>query len=550
MTDIQALLAAEMAKLGNSYKARLPLELGELLALAGQLSGSAADRPVLEKLYQRLHKLAGSGGTFGFHRLSEQSRQLELVIKSWMGGEVLAYQTLLGGFIEQIAALSLTLSELDTAVAYKQGVMAVLADIKSRNLLWLVDDDEKLGLELQRLLKQFGYEVRLFTRLDEVEAATGSEQPDILIMDVMFSEEGVDATEEMNSRPKFKALHCPILFISASGDFAVRVRAARLGASGFLVKPLDVPKLVDRIEQIIEAQKETIYRVLIVDDDKALSAHYRLVLMSAGMEVEVLNQPEQIIERVSTFRPELVLMDLHMPEYSGQEVAIVLRQHEQWVGLPIIYLSAEADVDKQIKAMGKGADDFLVKPISDTRLVAAVTVRAARARQLSDLMSKDSLTGLLKHARIKEAAEVEFVRAQRNGSSLCIVMIDIDHFKKVNDSYGHAEGDCVIRAVAHQLKQRLRKSDIVGRYGGEEFVAVLPECDAITAQQIMNDIRESFSVLRFHHQGVDFGCTLSAGLVCNKQHPAASPGELLVAADAAMYMAKQGGRNRVCVALG
>jgi len=548
MTDRQALLAAEMAKLGNSYKARLPLELGELLALAGQLSGSDADHPVLEELYQRLHKLAGSGGTFGFRSLSERSKQLELVIKSWMNGEVLAYQTLLGGFIEKIAALSLTLSELDTAVAYKQGVMAVMADVKSRNLLWLVDDDEPLGLELQRLLKQFGYEVRLFTRLDEVEAATGSEQPDILIMDVMFTEERVDATEEMNIRHHFKALHCPILFISARGDFAVRARAARLGASGFLAKPLDVPKLVDRIEQVMEAEKKAVYRVLIVDDDETLSTHYRLVLMSAGMEVEVLNQPEKIIERVSAFSPELVLMDMNMPEYTGQEAAMVIRQHEQWIGLPIIYISAEADVDKQIKAMGKGADDFLVKPISDTRLVAAVTVRAARARQLSDLMSKDSLTGLLKHSRIKEAVEFELVRAQRNGLSLCVVMIDIDHFKKVNDTYGHPEGDCVIMAVAHMLKQRLRKSDIVGRYGGEEFVAVLPECDAITAQRIMNDIRESFSALRFNHQSVDFGCTLSAGLVCNKQYPAASSGELLVAADEAMYMAKQGGRNRVCVA--
>ncbi len=106
-----------------------------------------------------------------------------------------------------------------------------------------------------------------------------------------------------------------------------------------------------------------------------------------------------------------------------------------------------------------------------------------------------------------------------------------------------------------QIDRPMRDAHLFGRcrqhstpIGGEEFVAVLPECDAITAQQIMNDIRESFSALRFHHQGVDFGCTLSAGLVCNTQYPAASSGELLVAADGAMYMAKQGGRNRVCVA--
>ncbi len=248
---------------------------------------------------------------------------------------------------------------------------------------------------------------------------------------------------------------------------------------------------------------------------------------------------------MAEFHPDLVLMDIEMPNYIGSELAAVLRQYEGWVGLPIIYLSAETDVDEQIKAMGVGADDFLTKPISDARLVSAIKVRAARARQLSDLMSKDSLTGLLKHARIKEELEIELARARRSGKELCAVMIDLDHFKQMNDTYGHAVGDRVIRAVAHLLKQRLRKSDMIGRYGGEEFVAVLPECDIETAEKIMNDIRERFALLRFNHEGTEFGCTFSAGIACSTQFP---PSGLLVAADEAMYRAKRSGRNRVCAA--
>lgn len=548
MTDIQALLASEMAKLRNVYLERIPGELGEISMLAGKLTGHESDHSILENLHHRLHKLAGSGGTFGLPKLGEQSRALELTVKSWMSGEVLADNASLGKFIVTVAELSSSLSAPDTSAAPEVADMILPANIEGRNNLWLVDDDVELGLELQRLLKQFGYDIRLFSRLSDVETAAKTEEPDVLIMDIDFPEEGADSSVEMSVRPTFKAMHCPLLFISAQGSFAARIRAARLGARGFLLKPLEVPKLVDQIERIAESKEIAAYRVLIVDDDETLSAHYRLVLMSAGMDVEILNQPEKIIERASAFHPELILMDMNMPDYSGQELAMVLRQHEKWVGLPIIYLSAESDIDEQIKAMGKGADDFLTKPISDTRLIAAVTVRAARARQMSDLISRDGLTGLIKHSRIKEILEIELARAKRNGSALSTVMVDIDHFKKVNDTYGHPTGDRVIRAIAHLIKQRLRKSDIVGRYGGEEFVVVLPECDANTAHEILNDIRERFASLVFHHEKTEFRCTMSAGVACLLHYPQANSAELLAKADEALYTAKQSGRNQVRIA--
>ncbi len=287
--------------------------------------------------------------------------------------------------------------------------------------------------------------------------------------------------------------------------------------------------------------------MLIVDDDVNLSEHYRLALAGAGMEAETLNQPEDLIERVAAFRPELVLMDMHMPDYSGADLAGVIRQHDNWISLPIVYLSAEMDFDKQVQALGQGADDFLTKPISDAHLIAAVTVRVERARQLADQITKDSLTGLLKHASIKEAADIEVLRAHRMHKPASLAMVDIDFFKKVNDTHGHAVGDLVIKSLATLLRQRLRQSDLIGRYGGEEFVAVLPECDLESARLIMDDVRERFANLQFNHEGTTFGCTLSVGLVCTSQYPLQNSGQLLVAADQALYAAKHGGRNQVCL---
>jgi diguanylate cyclase (GGDEF)-like protein len=323
------------------------------------------------------------------------------------------------------------------------------------------------------------------------------------------------------------------------------VRAAQLGALGYFLKPLDVPRLVSRMTQIFEQQRAPAQRVLIVDDDRDLAEHYRLALLADGMDADVLQQPTSIMEKLAAYRPELVLMDMHMPDFSGPDLAGVIRQHDSWSSLPIVYLSAETDLDRQIEAMNRGADDFLTKPISDAQLVAAVRIRIERARHLDEQISRDSLTGLLKHASIKESAAIEVIRARRNGKPVSLAMLDIDHFKSVNDSYGHAVGDVVISSVAMLLRQRLRRSDVVGRYGGEEFVAVLPECDAGDAYLLMEDIRRRFASLRFSHEGKDFGCTLSVGLACSAAYPDSGGAALLVAADEALYVAKREGRNQV-----
>jgi diguanylate cyclase (GGDEF)-like protein len=142
-------------------------------------------------------------------------------------------------------------------------------------------------------------------------------------------------------------------------------------------------------------------------------------------------------------------------------------------------------------------------------------------------------------------AELEVARSQRKGTPVTLAMLDIDHFKAVNDRYGHAVGDLVISSIAMLLRQRLRHSDIVGRYGGEEFAVVLPDCSISDACLLLDDIRQRFSEVHFKHEGQDFTCTLSAGLATSTRFPDHSGAKLLVAADQALYLAKRGGRNRV-----
>jgi diguanylate cyclase (GGDEF)-like protein len=541
---------AQLEQLRKDYFDRLPRELETLGALARQLADERGTGEGLASLHQRLHKLAGSGGTFGLSGLSAAARALEQRVAGWIEAEGLPVDTpLLTRLLADIEALAemAVAGEVDGMRLLARGPAEATRGEEGR--VWLVDDDLFQGQELARQLESFGYEVDLFPSLEEADgAALGGERPAILISDVYFEPGGENATVSISGYAGLMALECPLLFVSSRDDFESRVHAARLGAQGYFLKPLDVPRLVNRMVQLVEQRNAAPERILIVDDDRELAAHFRLVLQAAGMQADVLDDPRSIMDRVAAIRPELVLMDLHMPQYAGPDLAGLIRQYESWDSLPIVYLSAETDLGRQVAAMSRGADDFLTKPVSDAQLVAAVRARVARSRQLEAQIARDSLTGLLKHAAIKEAIEVEVSRARRTGKPLAVALLDIDHFKAVNDTYGHATGDVVISSVAMLLRQRMRNTDIIGRYGGEEFAIALPDCPLEHAKALLEDIRRRFQDVRFSHAGRTFSCSLSAGAAASTQSATGDGAWLLNAADQALYEAKRGGRNRVCVA--
>lgn len=535
-------LQEQLAQLEQQFGERLQADLTDLAALAQDLQqtrATASRRLVMLSIRERLHRLAGAAGTFGFAKLGERARQLEQRADRWLDSAKPGSRA-----AEAFARAVLQLAS-ETPGQERDGA-AELPEHHEEPApgcrIYLMKADPVAGASMAVTLRNFGYLVSQWPNFAALQAAVADELPDALIVSVQQDSDfdALAALQQGLEQP------LPLLVIHDRADFASQLAAVRAGAQGFFVRPLDITQLENSLERCLDRQQGEPFRVLIVDDDAELAARYSLVLRNAQMQVQILTEPTRVLETMRSFNPEVLLLDVNMPDCSGPELAQMIRLHDEWLRVTIIYLSAETDTHRQMAALLKAGDDFITKPISDTALVAAVYSHAQRARSLSTALARDSLTGLLKHADIKEQLALEVQRTTRTGKPASVVMLDLDHFKQINDTYGHAAGDNVIRALANLLRQRLRRIDSLGRYGGEEFVAVLPECSALQARRIFDEIRVRFAALSFNAGDQEFRVTFSAGICETDGHSAS--GLLLEHADQALYVAKHNGRNQVQIA--
>ena len=285
-------------------------------------------------------------------------------------------------------------------------------------------------------------------------------------------------------------------------------------------------------------------RVLIVEDSATAVAHIRRSLTQHGIDSRAINDPRQLLETAAEYRPDAILMDMYMPFCTGVEVTSALRQIPEYQALPVIYLSSETDIVQQVEALRLGGDQFLTKPVNPIILASVVKTKIERYREMLYSGQHDSLTGLLNHSTSKVQIERLLQGALPDGE-LVVAMIDIDRFKMVNDTYGHPVGDQVIRSLAWLLRGRLRNTDLIGRYGGEEFIVALPGIAPAHAQRLLEQIREDFSQLPHAHAQGTLRTTFSCGIAQFDPEQPCDAGELSQRADLALYQAKNGGRNRV-----
>lgn len=294
--------------------------------------------------------------------------------------------------------------------------------------------------------------------------------------------------------------------------------------------------------------------VLLVDDSQDIHDIVAARLRAEHVVLHHVYDRDEAVAALEEQRPDLILLDIDLPGTDGLTLCRELKCEREYGAIPIIFLTGTMDTPVKVQAFELGAVDYVTKPFDSIELRARVHA-ALRTKRYHDLLATraqiDALTGLHNRSYFEERFAEELAAAHRHGHYLSILMVDIDYFKRINDTHGHPFGDTVLRAVSDAFYDILRASDVVCRYGGEEFVIMLRETSAERAAEVAERLRKRFASLGLSRGGEEVPISASFGIAgtCLMENAEQIAGQELVhRADRALYAAKRAGRNRVEVA--
>ena len=288
---------------------------------------------------------------------------------------------------------------------------------------------------------------------------------------------------------------------------------------------------------------------LLVDDEEVNTYALKIILEARGYRCIVASNGPDALRFAIEALPDVIILDIHMPVMDGYEVCRRLKDDARTKPIPVLFLTARhRDQEEVIKGLDIGANDYVTKPFNPEELLArvAVMVRVRTAEEMVRHASyTDDLTQLYNRRFLQQRLEEEMHRASRYALRLSCIMLDIDHFKSINDKHGHAAGDHVLREVAAIMKRHVRKSDLAIRYGGEEFMLILFENDLNGSLRVAERVRADVESHAFDWNGTPLRLTISSGVAVFPAPGISMPDELVARADAALYSAKASGRNVV-----
>jgi two-component system cell cycle response regulator len=407
--------------------------------------------------------------------------------------------------------------------------------------------------------------------------------PDIVLLDVMMPNmDGFEVCRRIRKDPK--SAHIPVVMVSALSDSEDRVRGLEAGADDFLTKPVNDVALFARVRSLVRLKMmmdELRLREQTSGDLGLLKQAASLEVETAGASVLVLEDSPieqrklgdalaasgQNVTRCATVAEataalqasahDLFIVSLGLKSEDALRFCSSLRSNERTRHLPILLVIGDADTARLAKGLEIGVNDYITRPYDRNELAARVRTQVRR-RRLQELLRTnyqrgleaaltDPLTGLYNRRYMATHLPGLLAKAAASGKPLALFMIDIDHFKKVNDGYGHAAGDAVLKAVAARIPDLVRAEDTAARMGGEEFMAVLPDAGPEAALRVAERLRQAIAETKIADAGAPGGLTVTVSIGVASARAGDAPEALMARADAALYRAKQTGRNRVVV---
>ncbi|MDE1960220.1 MAG: EAL domain-containing protein [Xanthomonadaceae bacterium] len=414
---------------------------------------------------------------------------------------------------------------------------AVAAPASEQRKVFHLSDGNPLACEIDQKIEAAGYELTLLDRVDELKEVLAAFAPHLVVVDAPFQ----DALEPVGDMVKAARTRLGrrlgLLAFSDSGELPVRLRAMRAGADSFIPLPVQSGDVMARIAELLDADTADPFRVLIVEDDRSQAMFAESILRKAGMRTLAATDPLAALDHLDAFKPELILMDLYMPNCSGMELTAIIREREAFINTPIVFLSGEHDEEKHFEALNAGGDDFLSKPIRPKHLISAVTNRVRRARTLGRRAQannpRDPVTGLYQRAHIVDRLNAMLAGDETDGG---LVYIELDGAGRIRERVGLTSFDALFNQIGAFLAAHIGANDLAARYGDTSFVQ-LCQGDADALARLATDLRDRTAREVFEHEGKSLAVSLSFG-ICAFDAGLGDAGAMLNAAERALVEAR------------
>lgn len=405
------------------------------------------------------HKLAGSLGMFDFDEGSRLAKKMECLFQ--------VTDSLNPEQMEQLSQLVVALRlELERASPSQR---TQFLSVEEQPLLLIVEEELSLAQELVREAHSRKMRAILTTDLTIAREQILQERPDVVLLDLSSAaniEAGVNLLSELNAFTP----PVPVLVLTAEENSIDKAKVARLGGRRFLKKPVSSQQVWEALTQALQKFRAAQARVMVVDDDPQILMALRTLLNPWGMKLHTLDNPLKFWETLEAASPDLLILDVEMPYYSGIELCQALRNNRFWAGLPVLFLTAHTEVETMKQVFAVGADDFVSKPIVGPELVTRILNRLERSRLLRNLTRTDALTGVANYRYSSQQLNQLLEKAKYQSQPLCFALLKLDCLKQINLQYGHTLGEQVLSRFGELLRQSFQSEDVIARWGGSEFV--------------------------------------------------------------------------------
>ena len=532
----QPQISSSLAALWERFKPQYVSRITVLESATKSLVAGTLTQELRQQALGEAHLLVGSLASFGFAEASRLCREIEQIFRD---GVKFSEE------LEHLKQLVVGLrQELEQPTATSEPPAEDQVTVKQQLQMLIVDNDVQLGEQLIKEATIWGIQALIATNITQARDAIARKCPDVVLLDLCFdglAQNGLNLLAELTTRNQ----NLPVLVFTALEDFANRVKVARHGVQTFLSKPALPASVLAAVTQMLQQSLIVQAKILVVDDDPQMLDILRTILAPWGFIFTLLDNPQHFWTTLEATNPDLLILDIEMPNLNGIDLCRVVRNDPHWSELPVLFLSAHRDIKTVISVFVAGADDYVSKPVLEPELIARVLNRLERTFIFRKLAETDILTGIANRRKsIQELTRLLHL-AQRQGQPMCFIILDFDHFNQVNNKYGHDAGDRVLSRFGALLLQTFRSEDMVGRWGGEEFVVGLYGATEVQSKARLMELLEIMRQQEFTSaSGEKFRVTFSGGI---SQYPENGRDlqALYQTADVALYKAKAKGRNQI-----